>query len=32
MGEHHLQLMHVAVDFAWNYFAKELNNSFTEEK
>lgn len=32
MGEHHLQLMHIAVDFAWNYFAKELNNSFTEEK
>ena len=21
MGEHHLQLMHIAVDFAWNYFA-----------
>ena len=32
MGKHHLQLMHIAVDFAWNYFAKELNNSFTEEK
>jgi len=32
MGEHHLKLMHIAVDFAWNYFAKELNNSFTEEK
>lgn len=31
-GEHRLQLMHIAVDFAWNYFAKELNNSFTEEK
>lgn len=32
MGEHHLQLMHIAVDFAWNYFAKELNESFIEEK
>ena len=32
VGEHHLQLMHNAVDFAWDYFVKELNNSFTEEK
>jgi len=32
MGERYLQLMHTAIDFAWNYFAKELNNSFTEEK
>ena len=32
VGEHHLQLMHIAVDFAWNYFAKELNESFIEEK
>lgn len=32
VGEHHLQLMHNAVDFAWDYFAKELNNSFTEKK
>ena len=32
LSQRHLQLMHIAVDFAWNYFAKELNNSFTEEK
>lgn len=32
MGEHHLQLMHIAVDYAWSYFVKELNESFTEEK
>lgn len=31
LGQRHLQLMHKATDIAWNYFAKELNESFTKE-
>lgn len=32
LGQRHLELMHFATDVAWTYFAKELNNSFTEKK
>ena len=32
IGTRRLEMMHIAVDYAWNYFVKELNESFTEEK
>ena len=31
IGTRHLEMMHIAVDYAWSYFVKELNESFTEE-